>query len=361
QDTIRQDTSSQMEDTLKSNQAAQKDTSEQEQPTQPETTRLDSLTRNDKKEKEQIGQQEREIPAGEKVVREKPEQDTVTALYQITGATEIPVLKRLKKDSSHINFLYNIPETKPDSGKTAVYKNTRNKQHSSTEQTPKPKLLDSEAQQKQDVDWLSILIIAIFIFLGWTRLFFKRYFSILFKSFHFINYAEELYNEKSSFTVRGAAFLNGVHFVVLGLFSLQGVKIFYPSIEIADYKLFGILTGFFILWYIWNAVFQYFVGSVFQKLKTFTEYFYNFNIYRKIAGVILFPFVVINQYIIEEFTIYFIYAGILIFAVIYLMHILRGLQIFIKNKVSILYLILYLCALEFLPLLVLYEGITNEF
>ena len=367
QDTSFQDTTSQMEDTLKSLQETQKDTTRQDELKQTEAERLDSLTKAEEaqsqRESEQISKHRRESPGIQKDFIEKPEQvqDTTSVLYQITGATEIPILPRLKKDSAYINFMYNIPETKPDSGKTIVYKNLQKDQQASTEQPSDPKMPEPDLHQEEGTDWISFLIIALFLLLGWTRLFFKRYFNTLFKSFHFINYAEELYNEKSSITIRGASFLNGIYFVVLGLFTLQVAEYFFPFIETADYKLFGIFTGFFITWYIWNAFFKQFIGSVFQKVKIFTEYFYNYNIYRKIAGVVLFPLVIINQYIFEELTMYFVYAGILIFAFIYLIHILRGLQIFIKNKVSILYMILYLCALEFLPLLVLYEWITNKF
>ena len=365
QDTTFQDTSSQMEDTLSSLRETQQDTSKQEGLNQSEIDRLDSLTRSEEAQAqskiEQVSKQEEVKTRKQNDFIKKPKQDTTSVLYQITGATEIPVLPRIKNDPAYINFMYNIPSTRSDSGNSKVYKNLQNKEYSLTEQPSTPKMPEPDLHQSEGLDWISFLIIALFIFLGWTRLFFKRYFNTLFKSFHFINYAEELYNEKSSITIRGATFLNGVYFIVLGLFALQGVEYFSPLTGIAKYKLFGIFTGFFITWYIWNAFFKQFIGMVFQKLKPFTEYFYNYNIYRKIAGVILFPVVVINQYIHEELTMYFIYAGILFFGIIYLTHILRGLQIFIKNKVSILYLILYLCALEFLPLLVLYEWVSNEF
>jgi len=368
QDTIQvtpQDTTSPMEDTIKPLQETQKDTSQQEDLNQSQSEKLDSLTRAEEKQfqrkKEQIIQQEKEIQIQQKAFTEKEEQDTTLVLYQITGATDLPILQRLKDDPAYINFMYNMPSTRSDSSNTNVYKNLQQKQHTLTEQPSKPKMPEPDLHKREGLDWISFLIIALFIFLGWTRLFFKRYFNTLFKSFHFINYAEELYNEKSSITIRGATFLNGVYFIVLGLFTLQGVEYFFTLTGIAKYKLFGIFTGFFIIWYIWNAFFKQFIGSVFQKLKTFTEYFYNYGIYRKIAGIVLFPVVVINQYVHEELTMYFIYTGILIFAVIYLIHILRGLQIFMKNKVSILYFVLYLCALEFLPLLVLYEWVTNKF
>ncbi len=57
----------------------------------------------------------------------------------------------------------------------------------------------------------------------------------------------------------------------------------------------------------------------------------------------------------------FFLAGYIVFAALYLMRITRLLFIFLKRNVSLLYLILYLCALEFLPVAVLIKFVTGLF
>jgi magnesium-transporting ATPase (P-type) len=57
----------------------------------------------------------------------------------------------------------------------------------------------------------------------------------------------------------------------------------------------------------------------------------------------------------------FFLAGYIVFAVLYFMRITRLFFIFLKRNVSILYLILYLCALEFLPVAVLIKYVTGLF
>jgi hypothetical protein len=54
-------------------------------------------------------------------------------------------------------------------------------------------------------------------------------------------------------------------------------------------------------------------------------------------------------------------TGFIIAAVTYLMRITRLLIIFLKRNISIFYLILYLCALEFLPVLILLKYLTDLF
>jgi hypothetical protein len=104
-----------------------------------------------------------------------------------------------------------------------------------------------------------------------------------------------------------------------------------------------------------------FTGITFQKREAFNEYFQNYNLYRKIFGLVIFPIVVAIQFTPEEIKLVLIYTGFLLFGIVYLMHILRGLQIFMKKNISLFYLILYLCALEFLPILVWLKLIKEGF
>ena len=57
----------------------------------------------------------------------------------------------------------------------------------------------------------------------------------------------------------------------------------------------------------------------------------------------------------------FFFIGYFAFAALYFMRIARLFLIFLKRNVSILYLILYLCALEFLPVAVLIKYVTGLF
>jgi hypothetical protein len=54
-------------------------------------------------------------------------------------------------------------------------------------------------------------------------------------------------------------------------------------------------------------------------------------------------------------------AGYFSFAVLYLMRLARLFLIFLRRNVSIFYLILYLCALEFLPVAVIIKYVTGLF
>lgn len=285
--------------------------------------------------------------------------DTIAELYELLNVTELPLSKRLEKDPSTINFLYNIPVYAPK-------KNTEGKKvflssHTGQEIMDRTTQREIKIAERPSSDWITWILIGLFLLIGWSRLFFKKYFSLLFKSLFFLSYAEEIYHDKNPLTTRVSMGLNLNYFIILGIFGYQfyvfsGHEFLFlkNSVLIA-----GLFSAFFIAWYIWNAIFSGLVGSLFEVAETYNKYLYNYNLHRKAIGIIIFPLSVIIQYIIPEFREPLFKTGILLFGILYFIHIIRGLQIFIKDNVSIFHLILYLCALEFLPIIVLFDVLSD--
>jgi hypothetical protein len=85
------------------------------------------------------------------------------------------------------------------------------------------------------------------------------------------------------------------------------------------------------------------------------EYLRNIFLFNKIFGLIVFPLLVAHPFIDIKFRFIFIYAGIIIFVLLFILRIFRGIVISVKNKFSIFYIILYLCTLEILPVLIFYK------
>ena len=81
----------------------------------------------------------------------------------------------------------------------------------------------------------------------------------------------------------------------------------------------------------------------------------SFSTYNILSGLLISPFV-IAIFFVKSFAVIPL-LKIVIFGAILLMivKIIRWIEILITHRVSILYMILYLCALEIMPLLVLYK------
>ena len=372
-DTTRTDTTSILQDTTVQTQpvqtpdtVSQQDTIDQpdtleslptEEPAQADTVISDTtISKADTLQKAE-GPSE---PPVRQPVRSTPETtDTIADLHDIFGVTELPISKKLYTDPAYHNFLYNIPEVKPSDSmdSRAIYQPVK-KSPVTTEETKAEQIKELPINQDSqgDFDWLTYVLIGTFLLIGWSRLFFAKYFSTLMKSLHSYNYASSLYYGKNSLTIKASTLLNLTFFLTAGTFLFQTLNYYEFSIPLTEPPLQLLaLTGFFMVWYIWNYLTSAFIGSVFLRQNSFQEYFHNYNLYRKILGISLFPVILVLQYISPEYKAVIILIGAILFGILYFIHLLRGFVVFIKKNVSIFYLILYLCALEFLPLLLLYK------
>ncbi len=102
-------------------------------------------------------------------------------------------------------------------------------------------------------------------------------------------------------------------------------------------------------------------GNLSGEREAFTEYMVTVYLSYRYMAMILFVLVILLAYS-RIFPPKILFsAGFYITGALYLMRIIRLAIIFIKRNISILYLILYLCALEFLPVLVTLKYFTGLF
>jgi len=116
-----------------------------------------------------------------------------------------------------------------------------------------------------------------------------------------------------------------------------------------------IVAGFLVplTYIIYKPVISKIVGFLSMEQKAFDEYNFNTMLYLKIFGLILLPVTLMISYL-HSVNPEILFKATLIIAVIMgVMWFLRTILIFIRKGISIFFLILYLCALEILPLLVL--------
>lgn len=103
------------------------------------------------------------------------------------------------------------------------------------------------------------------------------------------------------------------------------------------------------------------LGMISGEKSVFGEYAATIFQSYHITGFILFIISVLLVYTSLFPPVGLLNTGFLLAALVYLMRIFRLLLIFLKQDVSIFYLILYLCALEFLPALIVLRYLTNLF
>jgi hypothetical protein len=113
-----------------------------------------------------------------------------------------------------------------------------------------------------------------------------------------------------------------------------------------------LLTAIIIIAITLRHIVCYITGNISGKRDEFHEYLLGIYQSYRFGALVLFIIVILLMYTTILPQRVSIYSGVLTLGLMYLLRILRLLVIFIKRNISIFYLILYLCALEILPVLI---------
>ena len=101
------------------------------------------------------------------------------------------------------------------------------------------------------------------------------------------------------------------------------------------------------------------LGRVFPLRRELSRYTFVLMVFSILAGIVLVPLNLLVSYAPEAFRSFFLYAGGGLLVLIYLLHLIRGL--FIANHYvgsRPLHFLLYICAIEIAPLLLVYRYLT---
>jgi len=226
------------------------------------------------------------------------------------------------------------------------------------EQPGKPYGFDGKPIKSVGQDWTFFLIL-----IGWTifaslQFGFSKYILQVFQSAFNYGAASRLYRERGYSNNFGVFRLNVIFFLFLP----------FPIFLIARDK--GMTVGssgieFFLI--VFAAVNAYFMlkillykllGSIFSQKEATGELVFNMMLYHNVMGLILLPVATIHS-LVPAFGIISMFLVPVLVAIFYLMSIFRSIYFAIREGISIFYLILYLCALEILPILLVVKLATG--
>ena len=206
-------------------------------------------------------------------------------------------------------------------------------------------------------NWMFWLVLVGLVIFGWTRLFYRKQLDLLFSSILHQNFAVKGIRNASENSDRFGGILQVIFSINLALFSFQVFDFFNP-IHLPGLKstllVFAIAAGFLLMYGVKDFIFKT-LGYIFAEPAYSQEYLFNLHMYNRVLGLFLFPIVIsfafIQTHIIQHKFI--LYAGIALIIAFFIMRIIRGIQISFKSNISIVYMFLYFCTLEILPIALL--------
>jgi Domain of unknown function (DUF4271) len=220
----------------------------------------------------------------------------------------------------------------------------------------KDKPLSAKEKETNYRRFLFVAILSMFIILTLIVTIFRILIEKIWKAFINDNLLNQLHREQSSGLAVAYLVLYILFFINSGLFAFLAARHF--GIPISNSNLYSLLiciggiAGFFIA----KQFVLWLIGFVFPIGKEVDSYQFTIMIFNIVLGLFLVPVVLFIAYAPENLTGIVVWGAIGLLTLIYLFLALRGL--FIGNRFiagNKFHFLLYLCAVEITPLLVIYK------
>jgi len=205
-------------------------------------------------------------------------------------------------------------------------------------------------------DWLVGVVVLAFVLFASVRLIFNKYLSQL--THATVNYSTftQVFRERY-FNLFHASFrLDMIYDLSMSLFVYQFLSTYKINLGITgSFYVYLICLGIVIGYFIVKKVIYTLTGIITETSIEVREYLFSITVFNRILGLFLLPVTAIIAFVPLYQPEPMLFTGLGIILIFYLLSLLRGGKIFLKKHFSISYLILYLCTLEFLPLILIYN------
>lgn len=246
---------------------------------------------------------------------------------------------------------YKIKFEKSTPSKAANNWTTEHKIHP---QTHSPAL----SRMEYSNDWVIVTLLLSVTILGWIQFFFKKSFNQTLMASFVYKDAATLYKNQNSVSNRISLIMNFLFFINFSVYLLLFIEKNSGSQDgIERITRFGLIVGVLAVYILVKNFLYYSTAVLFDILKIVKEYVYNGSIYNKLAGVLILPIILAYAFLPEEIAGWVGYLGILVFILTYLMQLIRGFQIILRNGYTLTYGFLYLLTIELLPLALLVKWV----
>jgi len=204
-----------------------------------------------------------------------------------------------------------------------------------------------------------ILLFSVFL-MAYMRFRFRTRLKYYYKSFFNFSFFKKMIAERNVLVRTFSIYLSVImllSFSLLSLFSMYTYGNFSTYYLVSfSYLFLAFVAYFFIL-----RLVHYFIGFVTETPIFIIEFDQNIFYYYRVLGILLLPIAVFIPYTNPIISSYLLFLAWALFFMMLVMRWLRAFIISFNHRVSFLYMILYLCALEILPLLVVLKLIEESY
>jgi Domain of unknown function (DUF4271) len=211
-------------------------------------------------------------------------------------------------------------------------------------------------------DWMILIVIISATLYATLSAFYGRLFREVKRFLLFRGIGDPIMRDTGTLFIWKSTLLNLISFFNIALFSFCAAEYYdiFPD-RIPGFVIWLICFAIIVAGVTSRHIISYLTGKMSNGEEIFDEYLLTYYQSYRFMGLGLFILTILLSYTSFLTPKSFLISGFIIAGFFYLMRVLRLFLIFMKRNTSILYLILYLCALEFLPVLVLLKYLTGLF
>jgi hypothetical protein len=168
--------------------------------------------------------------------------------------------------------------------------------------------------------------------------------------------AAGMFNDNSQLQRQRDSVLYAFYFLSTGFFIMLLCQLtgLYPY-NLNGFRLFAFSTTWVLAVFFAKIIMLNLIGTLFFKRRLFKEYLYVGFTYNKLLGIVLLPLNFATVYTPPQISKIILLLAIIFLSILLLLKIARGIEFSLRHNVFNFYLFLYLCALEIVPILLMYR------
>lgn len=215
-------------------------------------------------------------------------------------------------------------------------------------------------KEKQSKDALFYTMLFLVFLLGFIKNVFPKYFQNLFKLFFQTSLRQKQTKEQLAQDSFASLLINLLFLLSTGLFITLVIQ-YYQWASITFWLLYAYVTVILGLIYLGKYLFVSFAGWVFNNTASASSYLFLVAVVNRIMGVVLLPLTVLLAFADQEIA---IVVATISFGVVTLLFIYRYLVSFglLRSELQLnpFHFFLYLCAVEILPMALIYKLLVEN-
>ncbi|HTX89216.1 MAG TPA: DUF4271 domain-containing protein [Bacteroidales bacterium] len=199
-------------------------------------------------------------------------------------------------------------------------------------------------------DWILGVLLLCFALLAWAQYFNRTRLRQILTAPFLKRYMSQLVREGDLFSERISVPLALLYLLVIPLLAYEtNLHFDFIRIRLGSFLVYLIFSAALDLYWLAKYILIRLLGSIFKTYQTTREYLLNILVINFITGIVLLPFLTLMVYLKSPVL---LYISLCLFGISFVFRFGRGFLIgFSLKKFSYLYLFVYLCTLEILPLI----------